>query len=822
VIAVVGVACGPLIDSGNVQNRADEVAGTIGSGGVIGQRFVSHCDRLSQIDVQIARFPDLGVGSHRLFFSIAPEIDGDGTPTPLSTSVVDEATLGANQWLPIAFSPINSSKDRAFILRVWSNGAETSPVTLWATSHRGTDERQRFTNRGPVAGSLVYRAYCDPTALAVAVERFDYLRGLGALWPASLILLLLPGLGIARLFAADDDDWGILLGHAVGWTVLVAPLGLVILGTVGAGRYEGFGLLAIGVAGLVIQPLPYGQVPLRSRLTVGSIVVIASALGAFAIRIATTTGLVVPMWVDSVQHAAITQSILDAGRVPETYGPFVPAEAFDYHFGFHALAAAVAALSGSTAPDAVLAVGQTLSALTPFAAYSFGRDLVGSKRAGAIAALLVGLVMTQPTYLITWGRYTELAGLVAMPVVIATITSAVEPARSRMRIITGAIALLAIVLVHPRVAAFDIALVVPPFVFRAVALQDTRWLARAVARGIALGMLAFGALLPWVLRLWSTQGENTFTSVSWQPIDFPIGIATAGFDRWVAYGAVIGLSLLVFRKPVIGLSLVVSSALILVAANPTFFGLPVYLWINNDSIAIGLFLPLSILAGYAIDQSATLLRFDRWPPLAAKTGAGAIVVVAFSLSPSVVGVVNACCSLASADDVAAWRWIRTSTPSDALFLINGYRWGDQIWAGTDAGYWLPVTASRRASLPPLFYATGPPAEKARVDAVAMAVDKAAGDPALIAADARKIGAPYVFVGSRGGVIDPGRLLESREFRMVYRAGGAWVFEVVGDGVSEGVGTGEGGTNSTVTAVTPVDVGTPKAEKAAGLRSVTSG
>jgi hypothetical protein len=817
-LCLAATGCGPFLDQQNAQNRADEIAGNLGAGGQVGQRFVSGCAGLSEVDVQIARFPDLPAGSGKLTVSIAADQGPDSSATPIGTVDAAESSLAANQWLAVTFPPVAGSMDRRFILQAWSSDPEMSPVTLWATSHQGSDKRERFTGAGQAPGSLVYRAYCEPGPLAVAIDRFGFLESLGLLWPSAIALSLLPGLAIGALVTRRDTDLAHVFGHAVGWSVLAAPVGLVLLGALNAGRYLGLGLVLVAVIGIAFRARNFSKQSFARSPAGETIVVLTGTVGAFAIRIATTTGLVVPMWVDSIQHAAITQSILILGRVPDTYAPFVASEVFDYHFGFHALAAAAAELAGSAPADAVLAVGQTLSALSPLAAYAFARDFLESKRAGAIAALLVGLVMTQPTYLITWGRYTELAGIVALPVVFWVSSVAFERNRGWRHVALAAAALASLVLVHPRVAVFTAALIVAWIGARAIESRDLAFLTRVAVRGVALSSLVGVALWPWLSRLMATQREHTLIPAAWVPIDFPIGIATAGADRWVAIAGLIGVGFLILRKPVVAVTLIAWSGLVVVAANPTHFGIPIYLWISNDSVAIGLFLPMAVLAGFALDSVAGLIKFESWRLTIKRATAGALVVLALSFSPAVVGTVNACCSLANLDDVAAWRWVRDSTPSDALFLINGYLWGENIWAGTDAGYWLPVMAQRRTSLPPLFYATGPAAEKAKVDQIAADVSQSEGDPAKIAAEARAIGATFVFVGSRGGVIDPGRLVQSSDFRQVFRAGGAWVFEVTGTGVGDGVD----GIRSTVTAVTPVAMDTPKAENAAGLKSVTRG
>src|SRR6185437_12323599 len=113
----------------------------------------------------------------------------------------------------------------------------------------------------------------------------------------------------------------------------------------------------------------------------------------------------------------------------------------------------------------------------------------------------------------------------------------------------------------------------------------------------------------------------------------------------------------------------------------------------------------------------------------------------------------------------------------ARFVINGYVWMDPIRMGTDAGYWLPVLAHRQTSLPPLFYAVGPTEQVEQINQTAASVERDSRDPAALAQLADQIGARYVFIGTRGGPLDPALLERSGLFRVDYQGGGAWVFEV---------------------------------------------
>jgi hypothetical protein len=276
--------------------------------------------------------------------------------------------------------------------------------------------------------------------------------------------------------------------------------------------------------------------------------------------------------------------------------------------------------------------------------------------------------------------------------------------------------------------------------------------------------------------------------------------------------ACVGLAIEVVRRSRLSLQLAVWAALVLLAANPQALGIPLVSWINNDSIAIALFLPASVMAGGAVDRVASTVGIDRRGPTVRWAVGLAVVVLALTQVPSLLTVVNPCCYLAKDADLRAMAWIERSTDPTSRFLVNGYRWSGNIWAGTDAGYWLPVLGHRSVTMPPLFYATGPADARQAVDDLAESVEEAGSDPNRLAELARRAKAQYVYVGTTGGPIDPFALARSPSFRLVYRDGGAWVFAVAGGAAS----------SSTTTGSTPVVVGAPSAVKAAGLRSTTRG
>ncbi len=860
-LLVVLTGCGPFFDPANVQNRADEPAGSLGGDQTIGETFVARCDGLSLVEVQVAIYPTAPPGRGTL--TLVVEQGGEATWREVGRAQYDEGTLQPNQWLTIGVKPIARSADQPFRLTARASDAGPSPATLWATTHVTAPDARRFVNGSEVAGRLVLRAWCDAPPLEVARDTIASVAGDGFLWPFALALALIPGLAVARRIDPDEADLAAWLGSGLGWSVLLAPLAWAVATPLRLGLLVGPTVLAVGGVALLapwfervcvgssrglarVRDASRGAKASGARLTGPALVALAATAGGLGVRLVTSRDLVLPMWVDSVQHSYIVQLLLDERAVPATYGALVPLQVFDYHFGFHGLAAAAAGLAAASPARAVLATGQILNGLVGLAVYRFARDVTGSPRAAAVGALLVSLVTTEPTYFVTWGRYPELAGLVALPVAFAALRRVGGPKPRPADVLVAVAASIGMALVHPRVAVFLGCLVLTAL------LVEARRLAwpRAVGRLVGVGVISAVLLAPWLVRQWGAHASQTTFALGWQPIDFPLGLATAGADRWLLGLAAVGLAVGLLRGAPVAPLLLGWGLLVLVVANPATFFLPINFWVNNNSVAIAAFFPATVLVGYLAHSVADLARLERWPGAARMTVGAAVLVAGLSQAPGLVSVVNPCCLLAGPADLAAAAWVRANTPATARFVVNGNRWLDETWAGSDAGYWLPVLARRQTTLPPLFYADGPASQATTVSRVAEAISQAGADPVALAALATKLEARYVFVGTTGGVIAPEALARSGRFRVVYRAGGVWVLEVVGEGrggtgeptggppVGVGAGgdgapgaaggtdgggaSGGGARSATVTDTTPRDVGAPSAVNAAGLRSTTSG
>ncbi len=218
------------------------------------------------------------------------------------------------------------------------------------------------------------------------------------------------------------DPW-IGLALALGLGLALAPLWALWAGRLlPAGPWSGPPALALM---LVLPPLVWAGHRLRGRRrqaagTDPADDVARAALGLLLLlatlaRLAEIRGLAVPQFGDSVHHSMIVRLFQLKQGLPDDWEPFAPLASFSYHFGFHAQAAGLAALGGWDAPRAILVLGQLLMVAQALSLYALAAGLSGRPWAGLGAALAAAGLSPMPATYLNWGRYTQLAGQVLLP-----------------------------------------------------------------------------------------------------------------------------------------------------------------------------------------------------------------------------------------------------------------------------------------------------------------------------------------------------------------------------------------------------------------------
>jgi hypothetical protein len=542
--------------------------------------------------------------------------------------------------------------------------------------------------------------------------------------------------------------------------------------------------------------------PRPARLDWVGLLLVGVFMFSLGTRLMMVRDLAAPAWVDSVHHALITRIILEEGALPSSYLPYLQLGSTVYHAGFHSTLALFIELSGLDLPEGMLLYGQVLNAACVFAVYLLTTLLTGDRRAGLGAALICGLFTPMPAYYVSWGRYTQLAGLLILPVPLAFIKLIFEkgPKSHNIWIIPLTVACLSsagLLLVHYRAAAFLACLLLA---YSTSLFFDRPRLAQPALGAFAKQLIATASLLilgtitltlPWMGTIIRDRLLPAFSPGNVVPAeafaDFSWRLLTAGYGVHTLWLAGLGLLLgLAFRKRFV-LTMLVWVGLLFVLSNLNALGLPGGEIINNTSVAITLFMPIALFGGYAISSLASggewlLLKRVTWSRLFIPYN---LVLVGTGLVLSFVGarqlfpLVNQSTYLFREADRLALAWIEKNIPQDEIILINPFNWGYGLCAGNDGGAWISALSGQPTQPPPVIYGFGDRNEMQRVNDLCAQVIQHGGTPDELWAIMREAGLRYIYVGARGGPLLPTALYSSPLFDTLYAESGTYVFRSLG-------------------------------------------
>jgi len=565
----------------------------------------------------------------------------------------------------------------------------------------------------------------------------------------------------------------------------------------------------------------------HSLVTAGFAFVFAISL---ILRFLQVRDLVLPLWIDSVHHTLISQLIVEKGGVPRSYEPLLPMKTFIYHFGFHSLVALFHWLSGLEMAWAVLIVGQLINGFILLPTYLLVMRLARRRLAGLIGAVIVGTISLMPAYYVTWGRYTQLAGLTILPVAIVLTLDGIKVGRrSYRRLVMAGLALAGLFLTHYSITIFyacflAVYLLTEGFAHR----REPRAILEPWLRVTIICLFAVIVALPWLINLMAVLPPlSTLPSWLQGPASynaFPRGFLFVGHTRELIALSVGGALFGLFKRErgVVLTTLWVLALFLL--TNPSLLGLPSTWLVNNEMLVISLFLPFAILGGYFLSSlsdvpltwlggkvasdlkvsnrpSSETTSDDEWSrsrkttdkvphrrdhssEIACKgcTAYRAMLGLLIALAAlwgarGLLPIVNPVTVLATRDDVVAMDWICENTLEGAKFLINTRLWQGRTYVGTDGGYWIPLLTGRQTTLPPAIYIYSSPEYIAQVNALAEVVAVADSlDDEGMRKLLREEGVTHVYIGAKGGKITPQMLLDSPHYRLVYSSGGVWIFE----------------------------------------------
>jgi hypothetical protein len=794
-------SCAPWVRGG--QPQLSEFT-TLKAGETLGQTFVARYRGLNGVEIFIQ---PQGLGEDNLYFEVfQPDREGekvDGSLLPLSS-------ITSPGYQRFQFSPQDASnnQDYFFSLEMRGEGDVSVGIAPGEAYLDGSMYLQGAAQDSQVAFRLVY----DPLQAGIGLLQLG-VSWLGILLAAGL-LFILPGWALLGLLwsAWKSHHWTEKLALATGVSLALYPL--LFLWTNLAGLNLGR-LYAIfpPLSGFLIilwqwrrirfnfSPSPNLKAGLLQPSSSITLVIVMALV--FAVRFWVIRSLDVPLWGDSYQHTVIAQLLVDNRGLFSSWQPYADLTTFTYHFGFHSLVAVFHYVTNLPLPLATLWTGQILNGLAVFSLVPLANRLGGNRWAGVIAVLVAGLLSPMPMFYLNWGRYTQLAGLAILPVAVYLFWEMCASRRfSWSLVIPVWITMAGLALTHYRVLIFAIFFVLAYWL---LAARPGRLRALFLnTLGATLGATIL--FLPWFLRTFSGKisaiigaqlSEPAQALSEWTQLYNAIGDLSLYLPTWIWISLPFLLVWSLWRRHRDIRLIVAWWALILLAANPAWLRLPGTGVLTNFAVFIAAYIPASLVFGAVIGREVSSYRAKDFLSTRITQASYLLILILlfagvfWSARLRVADLQASTYSLATRSDLRAVRWIHEKIPQNANILVNAFfAYGGSSIVGSDGGWWLPILAQRRTTLPPLNYSAEigviPDYHQWTNALVAEIIEKGLDDPQVLDLLARR-GITHVYIGQQQGrvnnihpLLDPAELLDNPHFNLVYHEDRVWIYEFSND------------------------------------------
>jgi hypothetical protein len=151
-------------------------------------------------------------------------------------------------------------------------------------------------------------------------------------------------------------------------------------------------------------------------------------------------------------------------------------------------------------------------------------------------------------------------------------------------------------------------------------------------------------------------------------------------------------------------------------------------------------------------------------------------VTLFGLQQQIT-ILNEQTLLAQPADAQALDWLDDNLPEDAVVAVNSWLWLGNTWSGSDGGAWIVPLTNRQSSTPPADYIYN----RELVDFVRSFNEEMATKSDWRAPETaswlREQGMTHIFIGVRGGQMDPAQLLENPGVTLLYGRNNTFIFEL---------------------------------------------
>ncbi len=677
----------------------------------VGQTFVARHGGLSGVEFYL--LPE-GTATQTLTLHLRAD---PRSAEDLRTASLTLSADAAPGFYRFSFPPLADSHGRYYY--AFLNGG----VEGVAVAQAGGDaylDGAAYQSHEPLDAQTRFRLAYAPSL--VALDLAGAMVGWLGLLLAAGWLFVVPGWALlAWLLPEQKLPWAARLGLAAGVGLALYPLLLLWTDLVGLHLGPLYAWLPplLGLAALVwryrawrpAQGVEAVRRWARSEALWPDVTLLIILALVFGVRLLVIRGLDAPMWGDSYQHTMIAQLLVDHGGLFDSWEPYTPYHGLGVHYGFPTVAALLSWLTGASVVQTTLWAGQLLNGLAALTLYPLAVSFAGGRRwAGVGAVLTAGLLSPMPAFYVNWGRYAQLAGQTILPVALWLTRLAGHrpcPIGKHAWLLGGVLA--GMTLTYYRI----------PFYYGVlIALWWPGW---EITHGRRerrerLSFLVYAALVMVLLLLPHAPqivGGNLASSLGKGVARVPPAAKIwADYQVWrtvtfyapgvllLAAGGALLWSLVRKEWEVLALGLWV--ALLALFPAGRLIRLPISNFMQSFAVVIFLYIPLSLLIGWAVGRIGDPFGHRSPTVRRACLSLGLLALALWGLRRQ-VQIVQPQHIMVTRPDTQAQTWIREHTPPDARFLVEGFRIYDGRSAvGADAGWWIPLLAGRENTMPPQY------------------------------------------------------------------------------------------------------------------------